>query len=71
MCLAIPMKVIKISGENCVVESGGLRRSANISFLKNVRKGDYILIHAGFAIEKVKVAEAKKTLRMAGNFLHP
>lgn len=71
MCLAIPMKVIKINGENCVVESGGLRRSANISFLKNVRKGDYILIHAGFAIEKVKVAEAKKTLRMAGNFLHP
>lgn len=67
MCLAIPMKVVEIKGENCVVESGALRRSANIALLKGVRRGDYILIHAGFAIEKVKAREAKKTLRLVKN----
>jgi len=64
MCLAIPMKVVRIDGESCVAEAGGLRRTANISFLGNVKRGEYILIHAGFAIERVKEAEARKTLRV-------
>lgn len=64
MCLAIPMRVRGIDGDNAVVESGGLRRTANISLLKGVKKGDYILIHAGFAIEKVHEKEAKATLRL-------
>lgn len=63
MCLAVPMKVIEVTGDTCLASSGGLSRKANISFLKNVKKGDYILIHAGFAIEKVKPSEANKTLR--------
>jgi len=63
MCLGIPMRLEKIDGNEGIAVSGGLRRKANISFLKNVRVGDYILIHAGFAIEKVKVAEARRTLR--------
>ncbi|HPM43079.1 MAG TPA: HypC/HybG/HupF family hydrogenase formation chaperone [Candidatus Omnitrophota bacterium] len=67
MCLAVPMKVIKVDGHICVAGSGGLRRSANISFLKNVKKGDYILIHAGFAIEKVKPGEAARTLKALKN----
>jgi len=57
------MRLEKIDGNEGIAVSGGLRRKANISFLKNVRVGDYILIHAGFAIEKVKVAEARRTLR--------
>jgi len=64
MCLAIPMRVREIDGDNAVAESGGLRRRANISFLRGVKKGDYILIHAGFAIEKVNKNEAKKTLKL-------
>ena len=64
MCLAIPMKVVKVDKNEAVVESGGLRRTANMSFLKGVKKGDYILIHAGFAIEKVNTKEAKKTLKL-------
>jgi len=64
MCLAIPMKVVHVQGETVTAEAGGVRRAANVAFLKDVRKGDYILIHAGFAIEKVKRGEARKTLNL-------
>ena len=67
MCLAIPMKVLEVTGKTCEAEAGGLRRTANVTFLKSVKKGDYILIHAGFAIEKVKPGEAIKTLRVLKN----
>jgi hydrogenase expression/formation protein HypC len=62
MCLAIPMKIVKIDGESALVKTGGLVRKANISFIRSPRVGDYILLHAGFAIEKVKELEALKTL---------
>lgn len=64
MCLGIPMKVIKIDGDEGIVRSGGLKKRANFSLMKNVKPGDYILLHAGFAIEKIKDAEAKKTLKV-------
>ena len=64
MCLAIPMKIMKIEGDAAIVKAGGLERRANISFLKNARVGDYVLIHAGFVIEKVKESEAMKTLKV-------
>ena len=63
MCLGIPMKLVKIDGDEGIAESGGLRRKANLSFLKDIRVGEYVLIHAGFAIERVKPVEARKTLR--------
>ena len=63
MCLGIPMKVVKIDGDEGTVESGGLRKRANFSLMKDVKPGDYILLHAGFAIEKIKVSEARKTLK--------
>ena len=64
MCLGIPMKVVRIDGDEGLVESGGLKKRANFSLLKGARPGDYILMHAGFAIEKVKETEAKKTLKI-------
>ena len=67
MCLAIPMRVIKIDGSEGMAEVGGLRRKANFSLLKGVKTGDYVLLHAGFAIEKVKPAEAKRTLKLVKN----
>jgi hydrogenase expression/formation protein HypC len=57
------MKVIKIEGDEGIAEAGGLKRKANLSLMKDIKAGDYILMHAGFAIEKIKVAEAKKTLK--------
>jgi hydrogenase expression/formation protein HypC len=64
MCLGIPMKIIEIDGDEGIVESGGLRRKVNISLIKNPKTGEYVLIHAGFAIEKVKEDEARETLRV-------
>ena len=52
MCLAIPAKIISINGEEAVVEMDGVRRTAVVSFVKDPRIGDYVLLHAGFAIRK-------------------
>lgn len=63
MCLGIPMKIVEIHGDRALVKTGGLAKKANISLIANPKAGDYILIHAGFAIEKIKEGEARKTLR--------
>jgi len=52
MCLAIPAKIIAINGEEAVVEIDGVRRTAVVSFVKDPQIGDYVLLHAGFAICK-------------------
>jgi hydrogenase expression/formation protein HypC len=64
MCLAIPMKIINIDGDTAIVKAGGLERKANMSLLKNAKAGEYVLVHAGFAIERVRESEAKKTLKI-------
>ncbi|MFA6141882.1 MAG: HypC/HybG/HupF family hydrogenase formation chaperone [Candidatus Omnitrophota bacterium] len=58
------MKVIKIDGDKGIVEAGGLRKDVNLSLMNHVKAGDYILMHAGFAIERLKESEAKKTLKV-------
>jgi hydrogenase expression/formation protein HypC len=64
MCLAVPMKIVKLSGQNAVVEIGGVLGSTNLQLVENVRIGDYVIVHAGFAIEKVNEEEALKTIGM-------
>ena len=64
MCLGIPMKVLKIEGDFAQVESGRLIRSANIQMLRGLKRGDYVIIHAGFAIQKVDAKKARETLRL-------
>ncbi|MDD4980504.1 MAG: HypC/HybG/HupF family hydrogenase formation chaperone [Candidatus Omnitrophica bacterium] len=64
MCLAIPMRIKSISGEFAEVEAGGLIRRANIQMLPRAKAGDYIIVHAGFAIEKLDPGKAKETLRL-------
>ena len=63
MCLAIPMKIVEINGDEGLVESSGLRRRANFSLIKSPKIGEYVLLHAGFAIERIKDKEAQKTLK--------
>lgn len=63
MCLAVPLKIVSIEGDEAVVSSGGLKRKVDISLLKGAKKGDYVLVHAGFAIEKVRESQARSTLR--------
>lgn len=64
MCLGIPMKVKKIEGNFAQVESGRLIRTINIQMMPQVKVGDYVIVHAGFAIERVDPQKAKETLRL-------
>jgi hydrogenase expression/formation protein HypC len=63
MCLAIPGKVISIEGDRAKVDFGGVRREVNVSFVE-ASIGDYVIVHAGFAIEILDQEEAEKTLEM-------
>jgi len=63
MCLAIPMKILKLEGDRAVVSSGKVERRIGINFLTDPRVGDYVMVHAGFAIEKVNPEKAKETLK--------
>ena len=64
MCLGIPMRVKNLEGEFAQVETGKLLRRVNVQMLPDIRPGDYVIVHAGFAIEKVDPKKAKETLRM-------
>jgi len=57
------MKIIEIKGDEGLVESSGLKRKANFSLIKNPKIGEYVLLHAGFVIERIKEKEARKTLK--------
>lgn len=63
MCLAVPMQIINIEGETMVAEIDGVRREASLMMLnEKVEVGDYVLIHAGFAISRLDEDEALETL---------
>ena len=62
MCLAVPMQVKTITDYLAVCEIDGVQREASLMMLDDVQVGDYVLIHAGFAIEKIDEAEAQLTL---------
>ena len=64
MCLAIPMKIKNIAGDFAEAEAGGLSKTVNIQMISTVKIGDYVMVHAGFAIEKINPAKAQETLRL-------
>ena len=64
MCLAVPMKIITIEGFSATVEASGVSREINLRLLEDAKVGDYVLVHAGFAIEKIDEQEAKETLEL-------
>lgn len=64
MCLAIPMKIKSLKGDFAEVESGRLQRTINIQMLPQAKIGDYVIVHAGFAIQKVDSKKAEETLKL-------
>lgn len=62
MCLAMPMKIKTVDGNTAICEAGGLTQSIRIDFVENASPGDYVMVHAGFAIEKMTENEAKENL---------
>ena len=64
MCLAIPAKVISVEGASALVAIEDVEYTASLLLLKNVKPGDFIMLHAGFAIEKVDPEDAAETMRL-------
>ena len=64
MCLAVPAKIVSISGSVATVDVLGNRTTADISLLEKPAVGDYVMVHAGFAIQKYDEQEAKITLEL-------
>ncbi len=63
MCLGVPMQVKTIENEVAICEIDDVQREASLMMLDDVKIGDYVLIHAGFAIEKIDDDEAQLTLK--------
>ncbi len=64
MCLGIPMRIVRIHGDFADVASGRLVRRVNVHMLSGLREGEYVIVHAGFAIERVDPARAAETLKL-------
>ncbi len=63
MCLAFPGKIISINGDNASVDFDGIEKEVNVSLVADAKKGDFVIVHAGFAIQKLSeqsVAEVFK-----------
>ncbi len=65
MCLAVPLKIVEMNGLDAVGERDGVRRSMRLDFIREPRLGDYVIVHAGFAIEKVDGAQAEEDQALA------
>ena len=64
MCLAVPMQVEEIKEDKGLVTIGGAKREIGLHLLPGFKVGDYVLVHAGFAIQKIDEKEALETLEL-------
>jgi len=64
MCLAVPLKIISIKGKMGIGQLGGVKKKVSLMLLDKVRVGDYVLLHAGFAINKLETKEAEELLQL-------
>ena len=64
MCLAVPVRIVSIDGDEAETEVGGVRRRVSIALTPQAKVGDYVLLHTGYAIGVVDEAEAEETLKL-------
>ncbi len=64
MCLAIPSKITKIENNMATIDVDGVQREASLMLLADAQVGDYVIVHAGFAIQKLDEAAALDTLNL-------
>lgn len=70
MCLSVPVRVIAVHDAHwATVELGGATRRISIDLVEDVAVGDYVLLHVGFALQKIDEAEAQKTLELFAELL--
>jgi hydrogenase expression/formation protein HypC len=64
MCLAIPMKILERDGQRASVEMGGARADILLTLVPEANPGDYVIVHAGYALEILDESEAMRTLEL-------
>lgn len=62
MCLGLPLTIVEVNEKNAVGEMNGVRRNIRIDLVPDVKIGDYVMVHAGFAIEKISEKDALETI---------
>jgi hydrogenase expression/formation protein HypC len=72
MCLGVPMQVVSLHDDMVTAEMDGVQREASLMMLgEPVAVGDYVIVHAGFAIARIDPAEAQETLRLMRELFDP
>ncbi len=64
MCLAIPSKIVKIENNLGIIDVDGVQRQASLLLLEDPKVGEYVIVHAGFAIKKIDEEAAMETLKL-------
>ncbi len=64
MCLAIPSKIVKIENNVATIDVDGVRREASLLLVESPKVGDYVIVHAGFAINKINEEDAMESLNL-------
>ena len=64
MCLGIPLKIVEINGKEAFGELNGVKKKIRVDLIKDLKIGDYVMVHAGFALEVMKEEQAKDTLKI-------
>ena len=65
MCLGVPLKITELRGADAVGERDGVRRNIRVDFIKDPKIGDYVMVHAGFAIERIRKEQAEADMAAA------
>lgn len=69
MCLAIPGEIVEIKGSHATVDFGGTRSKVNTIFIPDLKTGDYVIVHVGYAIQKMSKDEAEESLKLINEML--
>ncbi|OYD16678.1 hypothetical protein CH330_02140 [candidate division WOR-3 bacterium JGI_Cruoil_03_51_56] len=64
MCLGIPVRIVELNRDTAIGEVGGVQREISVMMTPDAKVGDYVIVHAGFAIQIVDQEEAKENLRI-------
>ena len=65
MCLAIPVEVVEIlDSDMAIADIGGVRKEINVALIEDLAVGDYVILHVGYALNKIDPEEARKTLEL-------
>ena len=69
MCLALPARVVELRSDALgVIDLGGVRKEISLALVENVAVGDYVIVHVGYALQKLDPDEAEKTLELFAGF---